>query len=812
MSKKVSKSIKLAIAVPTYNEAKNISKLTKQLKNALEKTGVECTLFIIDDNSPDGTGTIADGLAKKEKSKNFQVRVMHRKGKEGLGRAYIAGFKELLKDSYTHILQMDADLSHNPKYIPQFIEAAKNGADFVVGSRYIKGGDTPDWAWHRKLISRLGNIYTRFFLGSKIHDYTGGFNLYSRELLGELQLDTLQAGGYGFLIELKYRALRQANKLAEVPIVFMDRTLGVSKIPKSTLVKNLLLVPRIRSPKLQANNTQDERTGILLEALSILAVISGFFIELRFIVTSAWENFLFNNSDMLTLPLVQQSIALKEPFHWIFSSQIFLFPEAVLYTLSATISPNFRVALVVNALLSCLIFYVLMRLITRYFQVSATLSRLFAALSALFVLFLARLEVAQALSVATMFLVTTSYYGVILSALLSIALIIRLLRTTADKWRGRSLEVTSAILFAVALLTALSNPLYAFQFVAPLALVCGLGWLINILSFKRLCWIVGPQVIATELAMTLRKHFFSQYFSKQGDVSNYLHYSNAYFTAETFKDMLREMVYGVWEQKLEVTLIFGAIFLAIALFLISIYIYTRKVKLTENKNASATFILLGIAGIAPAALISGLIITGDPVLRYMLPIIFYPLLAIIPLLKAFDKHQRSQSISLTLLLACTLFVFVTALFSHPISTVTTVSDYYTQDQQCLDNTLGGTSYTVGIAQYWRARGLQLGSRRGIKVLQVEGVPARFDWLYNSSDYQIYKPDFVIVDKLPAPHFDPNVSYNPAFTISAYNAKIVIGEPTHIYSCPSFYIYTYAVNNPGRAILDKRLMNPSLGMW
>lgn len=244
--KKVSPAIRLAIAVPTYNEAKNLPKLVAKLKAAIAKTDASCTLMIIDDNSPDGTGDIAEKLAKTERTDQFIIEVYHRTAKEGLGKAYVAGFKKLLAKDFTHILQMDADLSHDPKYIPEFIKAAE-AADFVVGSRYIKGGGTPDWAWSRKLQSHLGNIYTQVLLGSTIHDYTGGFNLFSADLLGQLELDNLQASGYGFLIELKHRATKQAKAVHEVPIIFLDRIHGTSKIPKGTLVDNLILVLKLRS-------------------------------------------------------------------------------------------------------------------------------------------------------------------------------------------------------------------------------------------------------------------------------------------------------------------------------------------------------------------------------------------------------------------------------------------------------------------------------------------------------------------------------------------------------------------------------------
>lgn len=239
-------AVRLAIAIPTYNEVKNIAKLVAHIKKAVAKAGIEsCTVLVIDDNSPDGTGTTADRLAKAEKSKSFQVKVLHRVAKDGFGRAYVAGFKQLLKEDYTHIMQMDADLSHDPKYLPAFLKATQD-YEFVVGSRYIRGGATPDWSGNRKLLSHFGNLYTRVFLGSKIHDYTGGYNLYSAKLLKALDINSLQAGGYGFLIELKYRALRKAKKVHEVPIVFMDRVHGTSKIPRSTIFKNLILVPQLR--------------------------------------------------------------------------------------------------------------------------------------------------------------------------------------------------------------------------------------------------------------------------------------------------------------------------------------------------------------------------------------------------------------------------------------------------------------------------------------------------------------------------------------------------------------------------------------
>lgn len=238
---------KIAIATPTYNEVKNISKLITAVSKVCAKfPKIKFTVLVIDDNSPDGTADAADKVGKKLKSKNFEVQVLRRKGKEGFGKAYVHGFNVLLEQSFDYIIQMDADLSHDPKYLNDFIQEAEAGRDFVVASRYIPGGGTPDWGLHRKVLSRGGNLYTRMILGSKITDYTGGYNMYSADLLKSVDTASLSAGGYGFLIELKYKALQESKSFTQIPIIFKDRQHGKSKIPRSTLVKNFILVPQLR--------------------------------------------------------------------------------------------------------------------------------------------------------------------------------------------------------------------------------------------------------------------------------------------------------------------------------------------------------------------------------------------------------------------------------------------------------------------------------------------------------------------------------------------------------------------------------------
>jgi dolichol-phosphate mannosyltransferase len=239
---------KIAIATPTYNEAKNIKKLIVDIEKVCKDlSDLSFTLFVIDDSSPDGTAQVAREAAKKVRAKNFNVKVLVRKTKDGIGKAYVYGFHEILKQDFDYLIQIDADLSHNPKYIKDLVAQARLGKDFISASRYMKGGKIDDWGLHRRILSLGGNIYTRAFLGSTITDYTNGLNMFSTSLLREIDLDTLNSAGYGFFIELKYKALPLSKHYAQIPIVLTDRMHGKSKIPlKSTIFINLMLVPKLR--------------------------------------------------------------------------------------------------------------------------------------------------------------------------------------------------------------------------------------------------------------------------------------------------------------------------------------------------------------------------------------------------------------------------------------------------------------------------------------------------------------------------------------------------------------------------------------
>jgi len=227
------------IVLPTYDEADNLSGISAAILEALPGA----SLLVVDDNSPDGTGELADRLAAADP----RIRVRHRPGKQGLGRAYLDGFDEALAAGARTIVQMDADWSHDPAVLPTLVQPIGAGrADLVIGSRYVRGGGVEDWGVVRRLISRGGSLFARVVLGLAPHDLTGGFKAWRAETLAAVPFDGVRAGGYVFQIEMTYRASRQGARLAEVPITFRDRRAGRSKMSRRIIVEALLVVIRLR--------------------------------------------------------------------------------------------------------------------------------------------------------------------------------------------------------------------------------------------------------------------------------------------------------------------------------------------------------------------------------------------------------------------------------------------------------------------------------------------------------------------------------------------------------------------------------------
>jgi dolichol-phosphate mannosyltransferase len=230
------------IVVPTYNERDNARGIADRLLDALPGTDV----LFVDDNSPDGTGALLDELAAGQP----RIHVMHRAGKLGLGTAYVEGFGWGLARGYDYLFEMDADGSHDPKYLPQMLALAEDGADLVIGSRYVPGGGTRHWGAGRKLISRGGSLYARLILGVDVRDVTAGFVCWRRAALEAIDLSTVTSNGYSFQIEMKYRALKKHLRVVETPIVFIDRRVGQSKMSRAIVIEALLKVwgMRFRRP------------------------------------------------------------------------------------------------------------------------------------------------------------------------------------------------------------------------------------------------------------------------------------------------------------------------------------------------------------------------------------------------------------------------------------------------------------------------------------------------------------------------------------------------------------------------------------
>jgi dolichol-phosphate mannosyltransferase len=226
------------LVLPTYNEAENLESLVEAARAKLPPSA---RVLIVDDGSPDGTGAIADRLAAGHEN----VSVLHRPRKEGLGPAYIAGFREALAGGAGLVLEMDADFSHDPAYLPRLLEGAKR-ADVVLGSRYVDGGGVSDWGPLRRAVSRGGSAYARLVLGVNVRDLTGGFKCFRREVLEAIDLDQIRTRGYAFQVEVTYRAIQLGFEVAEVPIVFRERRVGSSKMDLKIVAEAVWRLPLLR--------------------------------------------------------------------------------------------------------------------------------------------------------------------------------------------------------------------------------------------------------------------------------------------------------------------------------------------------------------------------------------------------------------------------------------------------------------------------------------------------------------------------------------------------------------------------------------
>ncbi len=229
--------MKSLVIIPTYNEAENIQKLIQEIFNYLPQTDI----LIIDDNSPDGTGKIADALSAAD----LRIRVIHRPKKMGMGNAYNRGFRYAIEKGYDVLFEMDADFSHKPEDLPRLLEGLQDNG-LVIGSRYIDGGGTVNWGLLRRFVSKGGNLYSRFMLGLNVTDMTAGFRCYNVSALKKINLDRVRSNGYGFQVEMSYRIKEAGFNIKEIPIIFEDRRAGQSKMSNGIVIEAFIRVLMIR--------------------------------------------------------------------------------------------------------------------------------------------------------------------------------------------------------------------------------------------------------------------------------------------------------------------------------------------------------------------------------------------------------------------------------------------------------------------------------------------------------------------------------------------------------------------------------------
>lgn len=230
---------KVLVIIPTYNEAENVIKIINEI---LTKTSKDYlfNVLIVDDNSPDGTAKLVEEL------KNDNVFLIKREKKAGLGTAYVEGFKFAINKQYDYVFEMDADFSHDPKYLPEFIENIEKGYDLVVGSRYVNGVSVINWPIGRLMLSYFANIYTRVVTGLKVNDTTAGFMCYRVEKLKQIDLDKVKSNGYSFQIEMKFKFFKKGFKILEIPILFVERRAGVSKMSKKVVYEAMIMVWKLK--------------------------------------------------------------------------------------------------------------------------------------------------------------------------------------------------------------------------------------------------------------------------------------------------------------------------------------------------------------------------------------------------------------------------------------------------------------------------------------------------------------------------------------------------------------------------------------
>lgn len=663
--------LNVALAVMTYNEAGNIPKLLSDTEKAVKNIkNVTFTMFVVDDSSPDGTGKVVETEAKKVRASNFNVTLLTKSKKEGLGGAYIWGCQQIMQNKEVdYICEMDADLSHNPKYLKDFVEQAQAGAEVVVGSRYIKGGAIPDWSLKRKIMSVLGNLYVRFWLGSKFTDWSGGFNMYKVDLLKELELNSLPKS-YTFILTLKNRAQKVTDKLVEVPIIFMDRTIGESKIPSSYMKEVIVTCPKLALQNIKEKTTKDSLKTKLpyVGVFSTLAILittcllhfNTIYSQSNF--TQSWRHYLLSDGDSLVIPLLFKSVfEQREAFGWISSSQLFLFPEGVLYgisyVLTLPLSENFVASLYLCSALILLSVYTLLYLIFKQVTDGNKLkSYMYALLVLSFITGTMLLEpYYNGGTSLSSFIMMSSYYpgsllcilGVVLATLVIVK---RSPRTLKDYLRNKKLVFLAVVVVLAETAAIVCNPLCLLYVVAPMVLTIVFAFIVDAIKKVPTLILLAIQFTSVTLYFIIRHYVTSRFLTN--DFS---------FSINSISEAVNFYVNGVWNEinrhvytQLEWSLF--ALFFVASILISAVSLY----KISRNKNGvnnsyRVVFLVSFYAWITIVGIVASNL-AGRYATRYFLPLIILPPLAVAVYLAILNKRLITITATVVLIICTVGFI------------------------------------------------------------------------------------------------------------------------------------------------------------
>lgn len=662
--------MKLAITTATYNEAKNIQKLLLQVVAAVKGYDeIEFGIFVLDDKSPDGTADIVRKFAKTVKAKNISIEVISG-NKAGYGNAYLKGFQKILADKrrWDFVLTMDADLQHNPKYIKQFIKHAQNGYDFVVASRYTKGGSAGDGKFtFKRLLSSVGNIYTKLLLGRQITDYTGGYNMYSREVLQKVKEPKNRA--YGFLPELKSNVLRVAQKVTMIPIVFEERHGGESKMPTNIVLSNLLLVTKLGIRNFNVLNA----ALIALATIIVIIITSALLVKIAG-DTDSRNLYLYHSDSTITANFAKDLFS-GDRLAWDMSTQIFIFPElpAVLvpYLISSFFNNPFLTQ-VINSFLTVGLFAIIMYFFAKYTLRNRVKAYVFMLVSlGLFVLMAVSENFLSSVgSLSYTLLINTYYYGATLTAILGLLFIMVILDKTdgikniQTLAKNKRMVIASVLLCVFFGLSLASDSLYIAWFLIPMVVVLFVLYILNSIGILQL--FLSYATLTTGLVLSKIFVTISTILGitqkNEGGFTRYISIDRIPQSLETLRLFIKAN-----HLQLEISLVLALIALSSVFILFYMYRLTRNTIRTKSMvTAERNLLTINLFVVAMSVFVVMLFFMAGQlyILRYLSILAFVPMLALLSIFKLVNKHRLTEGLGTVTVIAIVLLCSVVILINN----------------------------------------------------------------------------------------------------------------------------------------------------